>query len=88
MKEADLTHGGFYAHSPSRDAMLAEAADRAGAKTVAVSAGIAANAPTETVIIDGLDPGWVTVMRYTDYAWRDIPDAWLQRAYLARFKAD
>ncbi|WP_042303829.1 outer membrane lipoprotein-sorting protein [Paraburkholderia kururiensis] len=44
--------------------------------------------PTETVIIDGLDPGWVTVMRYSDYAWRDIPDAWLQRAYLSRFKAD
>lgn len=44
--------------------------------------------PTETVIIDGLDPGWVTVMHYSDYAWRDIPDAWLQRAYLSRFKAD
>ena len=25
MKEAGLTHGGFYAHFPSRDAMLAEA---------------------------------------------------------------
>lgn len=50
MKEADLTHGGFYAHSPSRDAMLAEAADRAGAKTVAVSAGIAANAPAEEAL--------------------------------------
>lgn len=50
MKDADLTHGGFYAHSPSRDAMLAEAADRAGAKTVAVSAGIAANAPAEEAL--------------------------------------
>ena len=29
MKEAGLTHGGFYAHFPSRDAMLAEALDRA-----------------------------------------------------------
>ena len=31
MKEAGLTHGGFYAHFDSREAMLAEAADRAGA---------------------------------------------------------
>lgn len=30
MKEAGLTHGGFYAHFPSRDAMLAAAMDRAG----------------------------------------------------------
>ncbi|AHI68547.1 hypothetical protein DR62_3602 [Burkholderia thailandensis] len=44
--------------------------------------------PTEAVIIDGLDPNWVTVMRYSDHAWRDIPQAWLQRAYLPRFKAD
>jgi AcrR family transcriptional regulator len=28
MKDAGLTHGGFYAHFASRDAMLAEAADR------------------------------------------------------------
>jgi hypothetical protein len=44
--------------------------------------------PTETVIIDGLDPNWVTVMRYSDYAWRDIPDTWLQRDYLPRFKPE
>jgi len=30
MKEAGLTHGGFYAHFPSREAMLAEAVARAG----------------------------------------------------------
>jgi outer membrane lipoprotein-sorting protein len=42
--------------------------------------------PTEVVVIDGLDPAWVTVMRYSDYAWRDVPDAWLQRDYLPRFK--
>jgi hypothetical protein len=41
--------------------------------------------PTEMVIIDGLDPNWVTIMRYSDYAWRDIPDAWLQPDYLSRF---
>ena len=44
--------------------------------------------PTEIVIIDGLDPNWVTVMRYSDYAWRDVPDAWLQRDYLPRFKPE
>ncbi|HEY1090638.1 MAG TPA: TetR/AcrR family transcriptional regulator [Burkholderiaceae bacterium] len=30
MKEAGLTHGGFYAHFASRDAMLAEAIEHAG----------------------------------------------------------
>src|SRR5574337_253684 len=42
--------------------------------------------PTEVVIIDGLDPSWVTVMRYQDFAWREVPEAWLQRDYLPRFK--
>ena len=44
--------------------------------------------PTETVIIDGLDPNWVTVMRFGDYGWRDIPDSWMQRDYLPRFKPE
>ena len=30
MKEAGLTHGGFYAHFDSRDALLVEAVDRTG----------------------------------------------------------
>jgi AcrR family transcriptional regulator len=30
MKKAGLTHGGFYAHFGSRDAMLVEALERAG----------------------------------------------------------
>src|SRR5258708_10427906 len=34
MKEAGLTHGGFYAHFDSRDALLAEAADLAGAESI------------------------------------------------------
>jgi AcrR family transcriptional regulator len=34
MKEAGLTHGGFYAHFDSRDALLAAAADQAGAESV------------------------------------------------------
>ncbi|MBI3285144.1 MAG: outer membrane lipoprotein-sorting protein [Burkholderiales bacterium] len=44
--------------------------------------------PTETVIIDGLDPNWVTVLRLSDYAKREVPDAWLQRDYLPRFKPE
>ena len=38
MKEAGLTHGGFYAHFASRDALLAEATLRAGRDTAAVLA--------------------------------------------------
>jgi outer membrane lipoprotein-sorting protein len=44
--------------------------------------------PTEVVIIDGLDASWVTVMRYSAYGWRDVPEAWLQRDYLPRFKPE
>ncbi len=45
MKDVGLTHGGFYAHFASREAMLAEAADRAGAEAVAASTRIAASVP-------------------------------------------
>lgn len=45
MKDAGLTHGGFYAHFPSREAMLAEAADRAGGESLAAMERIAASAP-------------------------------------------
>ena len=55
MKDAGLTHGGFYVHFESREAMLAEAADRAGAEAVASSASIAANAPTGTALQALLD---------------------------------
>ena len=34
MKEAGLTHGGFYAHFESRDALLAAAADQARAESI------------------------------------------------------
>ena len=50
MKEAGLTHGGFYAHFASREAMLAEAADRAGAEAVAASEHIAAAAPPQQAL--------------------------------------
>jgi outer membrane lipoprotein-sorting protein len=47
-----------------------------------------AERPIEIVIIDGLDRQWVTIMRYSNYAWRDIPDSWLQRDYLPRFRPE
>ena len=47
MKEAGLTHGAFYAHFESREAMLAEAADRAGAESNAFAARVVAAAPAE-----------------------------------------
>jgi AcrR family transcriptional regulator len=36
MKQAGLTHGGFYAHFPSRDALLAEALVQAGRDSTAL----------------------------------------------------
>jgi TetR/AcrR family transcriptional regulator, transcriptional repressor for nem operon len=45
MKDVGLTHGGFYAHFASREAMLAEAADRAGAESVATLTRVATAAP-------------------------------------------
>jgi AcrR family transcriptional regulator len=47
MKEAGLTHGAFYAHFASREAMLAEAADRAGAESNAIAASVIAAAPPD-----------------------------------------
>src|SRR3979411_3202513 len=48
MKEAGLTHGGFYAHFDSRDALLAEAAHRAGAESIEnLSRAVAAAKPGE-----------------------------------------
>lgn len=47
-----------------------------------------AERPTETVIIDGLNPQSVTLMRFSDYKARAIPDTWLQRDYLPRFQPD
>jgi AcrR family transcriptional regulator len=50
MKEAGLTHGGFYAHFDSREAMLAEAIDRAGAETLAYLERVAASVPPERAL--------------------------------------
>ncbi|WP_090188060.1 MULTISPECIES: TetR/AcrR family transcriptional regulator [unclassified Duganella] len=45
MKEAGLTHGGFYAHFASRDALLAEAGRKAFADSAALASRVAASAP-------------------------------------------
>lgn len=49
---------------------------------------LGAERPTETVIIDGLDPKSVTLMRFSDYKARAIPDAWMQKDYLPRFQTE
>lgn len=50
MKEAGLTHGAFYAHFESRDAMLAKAADHAGAESNALAAQVLAAAPSDQAL--------------------------------------
>ena len=50
MKEAGLTHGAFYAHFPSREAMLAEAASRACAESAAAVADVVASVPAEQAL--------------------------------------
>ena len=49
---------------------------------------LGAERPTETVIVDGLDPQSITVVRLTDYSPRNIPVQWFQRDYLPRFTAE
>ncbi|MDO9199466.1 outer membrane lipoprotein-sorting protein [Rhodoferax sp.] len=49
---------------------------------------LGAERPTETVIIDGLNPQSVTIMRFSDYKARVIPDTWMQRDFLPRFQPD
>jgi AcrR family transcriptional regulator len=58
MKEAGLTHGGFYAHFATRDAMLAEAIERAGRDSAARvernrAAGRARGASALRSLVDG-----------------------------------
>lgn len=49
---------------------------------------LGAERPTESVIIDGLDPQSVTLMRFSDYKARAIPESWMQRDFLPRFQPD
>jgi Outer membrane lipoprotein-sorting protein len=49
---------------------------------------LGAERPTETVIVDGLDTSWITVIRFSGYKTREVPQTWLQRDYLPRFTGD
>lgn len=49
---------------------------------------LGAERPTETVIIDGLNPQQVTIVRLSDFSARNIPTAWFQRDFLPRFQGD
>ena len=50
MKEAGLTHGAFYSHFTSREAMLAEAAREACAESAAAAAQVVASVPPGTAL--------------------------------------
>ncbi|MFZ6844549.1 TetR/AcrR family transcriptional regulator [Undibacterium sp. RuTC16W] len=50
MKEAGLTHGAFYAHFTSREAMLVEAVERAGAQANAAAVSVVAAVPPEQAL--------------------------------------
>lgn len=44
--------------------------------------------PTETIIIDAVDPNRVTTLTSSDYRYETIPEAWFQREFLPRLKAE
>jgi TetR/AcrR family transcriptional repressor of nem operon len=95
MKEAGLTHGGFYAHFDSREAMLAEAADRAGAEAVASMERIASSAPPEQALqammqaylskdhVEGIETGCATAALGSEMP-RQTPE--VRRAATRRIK--
>lgn len=76
MKEAGLTHGAFYAHFPSKDALVAEAVQTAFADTNARLAAAADRAPDGQrleALLDG----------YLSEAHRDVPETGCTAAALA-----
>ncbi len=61
MKEAGLTHGGFYAHFASRNALLAEALERAGQDSAAkVKQGTAARQASGASALRALVDGYLS----------------------------
>ncbi|MFI5304550.1 MAG: outer membrane lipoprotein-sorting protein [Nitrospiria bacterium] len=44
--------------------------------------------PTETIIIDAINSRLVTVMSFSNYEFKEIPDSWFQREYLPHIMAD
>jgi AcrR family transcriptional regulator len=95
MKDAGLTHGGFYAHFPSREAMLAEAADRAGCESVAMMERIAASSPPRQALaammrtylskehVEGIEKGCATAALGSEMP-RQAPE--VRRAATRRIK--
>src|SRR5256885_9137024 len=95
MKDAGLTHGGFYAHFPSREAMLAEAADRAGSESVAMMERIAATLPPQRALqammqaylskahVEGIESGCATAALGSEMP-RQAPE--VRRAATRRIK--
>ena len=49
---------------------------------------LGAERPTETVIIDGVNTGSVTLVRLSAFAARNIPATWFTRDYMARFQPE
>jgi AcrR family transcriptional regulator len=95
MKDAGLTHGGFYAHFRSREAMLAEAADRAGRESVASMERIAASLPPQLALsalmqaylskehVEGIETGCATAALGSEMP-RQAPE--VRRAATRRIK--
>src|SRR5215218_944448 len=95
MKEAGLTHGGFYAHFPSREAMLAEAADRAGSESLAMMERIAATSTPQRALeammqaylskahVEGIEAGCATAALGSEMP-RQAPE--VRRAATRRIK--
>jgi len=46
------------------------------------------DSPSETIIIDGLNSNWVTVIRSSNVKNQDVPEGWLNRTFLPRFLAE
>jgi len=95
MKDAGLTHGGFYAHFASREAMLAEAADRAGSEAVEMMERMAATVPHQEVLaammqaylskahVEGIETGCATAALCSEMP-RQAPE--VRRAATRRIK--
>ena len=95
MKEAGLTHGGFYAHFASHEAMLAEAADRAGAEGIAAMERIANSAQPDRALqammeaylskahVEGVETGCATAALVSEMP-RQAPE--VRRAATRRIK--
>ncbi len=49
---------------------------------------LGAERPTETVIIDGVNTQAVTVVRFTEFQYRNLPVSWFQRDHLPRFQGE